>query len=1118
MRYVNKICIPFAVIITLLLMGCVDVFNPSIENDGEGALTISVSGGLGNRTLFPSDNFTKYKLTFDGPGVFTHDPVELLPGQPYTKITGLPEGLWTIKAEGIVTIVTINGTEEYTAAEGSQTIDITAGVNQNINITISASQGGDDGFFTFNVTYPDGMNLTSAVLELTPLFYSYDSYNYDLLLEKTGQIELLPGFYLMSIRLTNDYMTAGRTEVVHIYTNMETEAFFEFTADDFTELITLSGRADITIDGCGLSHASVRVSYGGIWHWYESTIYNGDWQIKIPAFDESTLVNFSVYGNDLDGAPFGFDNIVTRWIHNNENVDDIVLILNLITISGNLSVTIDGELLKGQWVWLYLYREVDDYRLTIRDFYLDGDGNVTFKLFQEASSSPMSVYFRVAGDFNGNWFDRRTDVSTTVGSSSINNIDIHANFTRITLSGDVNITINGNIPQSGNITVFRWTNYGGSSIGQGSFDFGNSTWQANIDPFYEETEIFLSIHVYDGNRGFHIDITTFVHDESRDDIHINGTFSYITLGGTANITINGNPPQYGYIDILVDDTTIRNEWFYTDKFPWQVIIDDPLPTNVSFNIHAYYDGRWFTRNNVETRPVHSVDILDIDFIIDFSAIILSGNANITINGNPPQARSISVYPLGDNMNQLGYTENIDENGYWQLALDPFDTQTHVLFSVGVYNGVNWLYKDIDEHIFVYTDNISGIDFNIDFSAITISGTADIDINVHGYPPLYLWGQMYVAEDNRVLESVYIGEFGKWIGNWNITIPAFDKPTNVSFRMTGTDHNYNYFQLETGVNLVLHDKDESGIHIKLNDSMFVLGENYGWNDPTGLEQEWSRWTGDYLQPVFNGERLLNGEFYLLHYSFSSDVDMSELSFVVSDRNQSWGWNPISNWTNIARNIEAGKTYSGSVVISIIEDSSSSESRANLINFQVCRQTLTQPTLTFDYLYAEPFQAQPSVETWIVETGQVLNIVDPGFLTIAQILPSFNDRNDVLHISPSVGSYGDFVIEYDLSEYEGQTINIAITTDVWVKEDTLIAWQINSSVLGWPVICGGVEDPDHPDYGSALTAGQWHTLTGDEDIPIPKTEGRDGKILYLSGMQIDNAEAYFANFRLTITVVP
>jgi len=113
--------------------------------------------------------------------------------------------------------------------------------------------------------------------------------------------------------------------------------------------------------------------------------------------------------------------------------------------------------------------------------------------------------------------------------------------------------------------------------------------------------------------------------------------------------------------------------------------------------------------------------------------------------------------------------------------------------------------------------------------------------------------------------------------------------------------------------------------------------------------------------------------------------------------------------------------------------------------------------------------------------------------------------VFHIKPkyNASTYDHFVMEYDLSAYIGKKIGVEMSFDVWINKGARIAWQMLVSP-DYPVVAGYTE----PTY--FLPANTWNTISGNTIVTVPQSG-----ILYLSGMQINGAEAYFANASLTIT---
>jgi hypothetical protein len=64
--------------------------------------------------------------------------------------------------------------------------------------------------------------------------------------DKTGSLSLGSGFYLITVSLDNGIQAAVKTEVAHIYKNMETKGEFIFAAKDFADVIRIGGRVTNT--------------------------------------------------------------------------------------------------------------------------------------------------------------------------------------------------------------------------------------------------------------------------------------------------------------------------------------------------------------------------------------------------------------------------------------------------------------------------------------------------------------------------------------------------------------------------------------------------------------------------------------------------------------------------------------------------------------------------------------------------------------------------------------------------------------------------------------------------------------------------------------------------------
>jgi hypothetical protein len=220
--------------------------------------------------LYPAQSqLNRYEVSFSHP-VESHAVVTVSPGTAET--VDLLPGTWTITAKAFKT------GEETAAALGSVTVAITAGGSFAENIILVPADG--EGIFNYEVTVPGG--LASAALVITQV--SGDAPDGEAAAGETralaagmntGTIELAAGYYLLNIRLTKggegspeagaDTLSAGKTEVVHIYPGLTTGAAFTFTDDDVTNPPPPSpepGSLSITI-GENLAHEVTVTGYSG---------------------------------------------------------------------------------------------------------------------------------------------------------------------------------------------------------------------------------------------------------------------------------------------------------------------------------------------------------------------------------------------------------------------------------------------------------------------------------------------------------------------------------------------------------------------------------------------------------------------------------------------------------------------------------------------------------------------------------------------------------------------------------------------------------------------------------------------------------------------------------------
>jgi len=315
-----------------------------------------------------------------------------------------------------------------------------------------------------------------------------------------------------------------------------------------------------------------------------------------------------------------------------------------------------------------------------------------------------------------------------------------------------------------------------------------------------------------------------------------------------------------------------------------------------------------------------------------------------------------------------------------------------------------------------------------------------------------------------------------------------------------------------------DSNDEGIDDKNVIFTMKFLEGSDWDKPGN--EDWSRWYYEYqnTNELYDLSTMLkNNKVYIFTYSFRSDIDVNSLG--VNFCNTKPNWKMITDWTYIIGNIKKYNIYSGKIIIIPNKDAAGCDPKNTYFHFDIGNRNVNTPaTLSFYEFKLEQVNKEVSkIDKWTISTGEIFTIDTSR--TFAEILPVFEGENNVLHIKPTynMDNYGDFVIQYNLSDWAGKQIEIEMFMEAYLEKPARIAWQINSSDPYYPVICGTVAPNDRfpDDSGPALEAdGEWHKIQGSNTVIIPTTNGTAGKLLYLSGQQIEGAPAYFANAKIGI----
>jgi hypothetical protein len=208
------------------------------DSAASGAVVVSIgtpAGAQGARTIYPAalDNagtFTRYELTFSGESV--HAPEEIIVGS--ANVT-LPVGDWTITATAY--------SGDTATAQGSAAVTIVNGGTAQASITLGPISTGAAGTLNYTVTAPAGATGTLTVKTATGEAVTGGT----ITLPATDTLSLPAGEYLLFVSLTKAGQGAGQTEILHIYSGLESVATFTFTDSDFISLVELTAGKAVSV-------------------------------------------------------------------------------------------------------------------------------------------------------------------------------------------------------------------------------------------------------------------------------------------------------------------------------------------------------------------------------------------------------------------------------------------------------------------------------------------------------------------------------------------------------------------------------------------------------------------------------------------------------------------------------------------------------------------------------------------------------------------------------------------------------------------------------------------------------------------------------------------------------
>jgi hypothetical protein len=330
----------------LFMAGCTPAFNdPSqIQKEGSGTVRIIINGEESGaaRTVVPGTPQFTYNL------IFTKGETQLIKENvPSDTLVELENGDWVLRAEGKKDGVTLAESDLVQFTIGTRETDPKA-----LQLVLHPLTGLPNGSFRYDIQFDKALVIGEASMVLSPLSDGTDSGSIDVSAGGSGTLSLAPGYYRLTINVRQERQSAVKGEIVHIYSDTESEKSYAFTAKDFADEVVLGGK--IEYPGYTLQDivAYEHAGYDAVGWAY---IDGDNWDITIPASHERVYLIVELLRDDgtlchskpelypADGSSIsaeGDTNITLA-------IEKFKLSKNIV---GNGDIEIVSESFQGEWI------------------------------------------------------------------------------------------------------------------------------------------------------------------------------------------------------------------------------------------------------------------------------------------------------------------------------------------------------------------------------------------------------------------------------------------------------------------------------------------------------------------------------------------------------------------------------------------------------------------------------------------------------------------------------------------------------------------------------------------------------------------------------------------------
>jgi hypothetical protein len=392
-----------------------------------------------------------------------------------------------------------------------------------------------------------------------------------------------------------------------------------------------------------------------------------------------------------------------------------------------------GGITLDDWVRAIMDNEDITYAQMLEAGYIPGPLYKDEALTQEfkgsdkllANTPIYSEFNLMGGGGDGPGPGYGTQIGTITGTITLT--DVPSPAPRVTIS------VNGGDNYS------RW--WGDSRITfSGSGTVSNISWSI---PIYGENgfsspstgNFRLYVQSSGSNRDFTIEIPTKPNiDNENANVGSLGTVSIktITLSGTINLTINGQPVPY--VEIALD-TTDGQYWIGSTELnapgtnaPWSITLP-AINATVYLRVAGYKSRnnreQIFYRELKDENQLITVSRANVSGITinlgNIQTVTLSGTINVTYNGQRvPNVEIRASYYDGGYKNSWTQLSSPGNNAPWSMTMEVPASPQEVSFSVGGYgsNGGNWLFHESvtpASPVQISNQNVTGISLTLNYT-------------------------------------------------------------------------------------------------------------------------------------------------------------------------------------------------------------------------------------------------------------------------------------------------------------------------------------------------------------------------------------------------------------------